>query len=167
MNLPSLRTLILGAVLLTGAFFAGRAAWRALAGDEAAIRRLLADEAAAFNGASALSVLGSFAPDYREETLALSRDELRAGLLWSFLHRRDRASGRYLYRVELPEDVGVELRDGAATASFELTLYEGVAAAERSIWETRVEAELLRGEDGAWRIRRSRHDTIRGAPPRR
>jgi hypothetical protein len=160
-----MRRLLLTAVLLAVAFFAGRAVYYAMAGDETKIRRLFAGEAAAFNDCAGLSILESFAPEWHDETLGVSRPELRGGLLWLFQNRRDAPSRRFLYRVELPDDHPVEVAGDRATATLPLQLFEGLDEQQRVVWELRVQAELER-RDGDWRVVRSRHETVRGAPPR-
>ncbi|MGE3171176.1 MAG: nuclear transport factor 2 family protein [Planctomycetota bacterium] len=164
--MAKLQRVLLFAALAAVAWFGGRAVVRALASDETRIGWLLQGEAASFNGAAMLSVLGSFAPDYRETTVGIDRQALRAALLWAFQNRRDRATGRFLYRVELPaEELQVTVDGDRARAAFALRLFEGLDAAAVLRWELAVEAELERGQDG-WRVARSRHETVTGERPR-
>jgi hypothetical protein len=160
------RRTLLTAILVVAAYFAGRAAYVALAGDETKIRWLFAGEAAAFNGCAGLSVLASFAPDYHDTTADVSRQMLHGGLLWLFQNRRDPQSRRFLYRVELQDDHPVDVAGDRATATLPVRLYEGLDEQERLVWELRVHAELQK-RDGAWWVERSRHETVQGAMPRR
>jgi hypothetical protein len=157
------RALLIAAILIA-AFFAVRAIGRALASDETKIRWLLADEAAAFNDCSMLSVLDHFAPDWQDETTGVSRQALKGGLLYVFQNRRDPKTQRFLYRVEVGE-TDIDVQGERATAKFPLVLHEGIDAAEKPIWELKVTADLGKHE-GSWRIDRSRHETVHGSAPR-
>jgi len=154
-------------VALVAAFFTGRVVYRALASDETRIRWVLEEEAEAFNGARMLTILDGFAPEYRDATTGLKRGELRAALLHVFQSRRDPATRRFLYRVELPEaDLRVEVDGDTARATFRLRLHEGSGAGEELAWELDVAAELER-RDGEWLVIGSRHETLHGGRPRR
>jgi hypothetical protein len=159
------RLLLLAAVLVV-AWFAGRALWFALASDDTRIRRLFAHEAAAFNDTATFSVLESFAPGYHDETLGVSLQVLRAGLVWAFQNRRDPASRRFLLRVALADDFPLAIDGDRATATLPLTLFEGLDERERAVWEVSVTADLER-RDGEWRVVRSKHETTSGSPPGR
>jgi hypothetical protein len=158
------RVLLIAAAAIV-VWFAGHALWRALASDQTKIRWLFAGEAAAFNDAAAFSVLESFASEYRDETLGLSRQSLRGAVLWTFQNRRDPASQRFLLRVAVPDDFALALEGDRATATLPLTLFEGLDTRERTIWDGRATVELER-RDGTWLVVRSRHETVRGALPR-
>ncbi|MBK8095981.1 MAG: hypothetical protein IPK26_02680 [Planctomycetes bacterium] len=158
-----MRRILLAVVLLGVAFVAGRCVWRATASDATKIRWLLEDEAAAFNSCSALSVLASFAPEWRDETTGTSRQLLHGGILWVFRNRRD-AAQRFLFRIELGE-TDIQVDGDQAKATLAMALYEGLDAYERCVWELRVVAHLAR-RDGGWLIERSSHETIRGTVPR-
>lgn len=162
-----MRRVLLTAVLLVLAFLAGRAAWLGLADDATRIRRQFHAQAAAFDAGSAGAATAPFLPDYVDETSGISLTQLRQGLLWLFLHRRDPATPQAGYRVELPDDALTVTVDGAtARADFRLRLQRGTGADTRLVWEAEVAADL-ESLDGEWRIRRSRHRTLQGALPGR
>lgn len=159
-----MKRLLIAALVLVAAWFAGRAVWWAMAGDETRIRRLFATEAERFNDTAVLTVLDSFAPDWRDRTLGVDRATLRAALLWAFQNRR-MPDGAFHYRVELPdEEFDVQVDGDGARARLPLRLYDRTAG-EEPVWELRVDAELGR-QDGAWRVLGSSHETLRGGPPR-
>ena len=160
----NLRRLLLIAAVLVAVYFGVGAILRAFASDETKIRRLFADEAAAFNDCAALSVLSHFAPTWRDETSGVTWQTLRSGLLWVFQNRRDPPSKRFRYRLEVGE-YDVEVQGEQASATVPLVLHEGLDAGEKVIWELSVTAELGK-HDGEWRVDRSRHETVRGAAPR-
>jgi hypothetical protein len=159
-----MRRILLIAALLVLAFFGGRAVWRAMASDQTKIRWLFENEAAAFNGMAALSVLESFAPDWQDETTGTTRQMLRGIAMHVFQNRRDPQTQRFLYRIELGE-LDIEVDGDKAKATVPLVLHQGLDADERRIWELRVMAALAR-KDGNWRVERSRHETVSGAMPR-
>jgi hypothetical protein len=163
-----MRRTLLSAVLIVVAWFAGRAIYVAMASDETRIRWLFEHEAEAFHDANALAALSSFAPEYVDETLQVTRQMLRGGLLWLFQDRRDRESGRLLLRVQYPADFAVQVDGDRATATLPLVFYERSPTTdeESAIWELTVTAELERGEHG-WQVARSQHETVRGGPPGR
>jgi hypothetical protein len=152
-------------VLLAGVtvFFLGRAAIRAMASDETRIGWLLAEEAAAFGGASLLNLLPHFAEDYRDAA-GIGQAKLRGAVVWAWHHERD-ADGRFRWRVALPVGSGLVAVDGdVATAEFPLRLLEGGGDDARVVWELRVRARLQRRE-GEWWIVGSSHETVAGKAP--
>ncbi len=159
------RLLLIGALIFV-AFLAGRALYVSMASDETRIGWLFADEAAAFNSASAFSTLDHFALDYHDDTDGWDLPTLRGAVIWAFQNRRD-AQHRFLLRVELPEQAGTVAVDGdTATAEFPVRLHEGRGSDERLGWELRVTAGLRR-IDGEWRVVRSTHETVSGQRPGR
>jgi hypothetical protein len=80
-------------------------------------------------------------------------------------NRRDQASRRLLLRVDVPDDFALAIDGDRATATLALILFAGLDAQERAAWEVRATVDLER-RDGTWRVVRSRHETVRGAPPR-
>jgi hypothetical protein len=155
---------VLLAVLAVVAWFGGRALWRAMASDETRIGWLVADEAAAFNGAAPLSILSGFAPEYREDTVGLDRNGLRAALLWAFQNQRA-GDGAFRYRVEIaPESLDATVDGDSAQAGFGLLLFDRRTGQDAPIWEIDVKAGLRR-RDGDWSFVRSTHTTLRGQRP--
>ncbi len=159
-----MRRILLGLALAIVAFFVGRAAYRAFVSDRTKIDWLLAEEAAAFNAASMLTVMPNFAADYRDGTSGIDGQSLRAAVLWAWQNHRD-AEGRFTWRLDLPEGAGEVLIDGdAATATFGLQLSEGAGADGRPLWLLEVQAELQK-RDGRWWLTSSRHTTKAGKAP--
>lgn len=162
-----MKRILLGLALLVAAFFVGRAAYRAFVSDRTKIDWLLAEEMAAFNGGSMLTVMPNFAADFRDVTSGIDGQSLRAAVLWAWKNRRD-VEGRFTWRVELPEGSGEVLIEGdAATAKFPLQLSEGAGAGGddgRAVWLLEVQAELQK-RDGRWWLTSSRHETKAGAAP--
>lgn len=166
-SLPSMKRIplfLFAAVLL---FFGGRALRVAMASDATRIGWLLAEEAAAFDGASLLNLLPHFATDFRDDTTGIDQPRLRAAVAWLWQNRRD-AQGQFACRAALPEGAGVVEVDGdTATARFPLQLLARDAPDTRDaepLWELQVEARLQR-RNGAWWLVGSRHETTRGAQP--
>ncbi|MCA8963705.1 MAG: hypothetical protein H6838_13975 [Planctomycetes bacterium] len=155
-----MKRVLLWLSLAIAAFFVGRAAYRAFVGDRTKIDWLLAEEAAAFNEASMLTVMPNFAADFRDGTSGIDGQSLRGAVVWAWQNRRD-AEGNFAWRVDLPEGSGEVLIDGdAATATFPLHLStEGGA-----VWELEVQAELQK-RDGRWWLTGSRHTTKAGKAP--
>lgn len=160
-----MKRILLGLCLLLAAFFVGRAACRAFASDETKIDWLLAEEVAAFNAASMLSVMPNFAADYRDATSGVDGQSLRAAVMWAWKNRRD-AAGRFTWRVDLPTDSSEVLVDGdTATATFVLQLFEGVGDdGGESMWQLQVQAELHK-RAGRWWLTSSTHQTTSGKAP--
>lgn len=157
------RPLLIIAVLVA-AFFGGRAIWRARASDETRIRWLFEGEAEAFNEGQGLYSTGSFAPDWQDETAGINTQSLRSVVMWMWQHRRDPATKRFLHRVELGE-MQIAVEGDRAQATVPMALHQGLDKNERKVWELTVTADLAR-KDGAWRIERTRHETVSGAAPR-
>ncbi|MBL8725969.1 MAG: hypothetical protein JNK49_18130 [Planctomycetes bacterium] len=146
-------------------YFGGRALYFALASDTTKIGRLLADEAAAFQGANILHLLPGFATDYRDDTTGADVRSLRAAVLWLWQNRRN-AQGEFGWRVALPEGAGlVEVDGDAATAKFPLQLFDRVEADAEPRCELQVEARLAR-RSGDWWLVGSQHVTTAGRLPR-
>ena len=151
------------AVVAVLAWFGGRALWRAMASDETRIAWVLEDEAAAFNGAAALSILAGFAPEYRDDTVNIDKNMLRAALLWAFQNRRD--GDRFRYRVEIaPDSLRTQVDGDVAQAEFGLRLFDARAGDATPSWEIAVKARLHR-RDGEWFLLHSTHSTLRGDRP--
>lgn len=163
-TLPAMPRRFLGLVAAAAILWLGIALFGRHLGDEDRIRGLFAAEASHFNACRALSVLDSFASDYRDDTTGLGRQELRAGLLWLFQNRRDPATRRFAYRLEVDEELPVAVDGDRAQATLRFRLHEGQDPDPRVRWEAEVTAGLER-RDGRWSIVGSRHRTLQGRPP--
>lgn len=136
-----------------------------MASDPTKIGWLLADEAAAFHGASVLHLVPGFAPDYHDDTTGLDQQSLRSAVLWLWQNKHD-AEGHFAFSVDLPEGAGlIEVDGDTATAKFPLQLFDRVAADAAPVWEIDVEARLRR-HGSEWQIVGSRHKTTGGKAPR-
>ena len=162
-----MKRVLLAVALLIVAVVAGRAIYIASASDETRIRWVLQEEAEDFNNAAVLGILSGFASDYRDLTTGLDRPSLRGALVFVYQNRRDPREGRFLYRVELPEDaLQIDVDGDRAVATFPLRLYEGLDEAATLTWEVEITADLeLR--QGEWVIVQSRHETLQGERPGR
>lgn len=161
-----MKRILLTAVLVALAFFAGRAIYLAMASDQTRIGWLFAAEAEAFNSTSAFSVLSHFALDYRDDTVGFDLQMLRGAVLWVFQQHGDPEQPSR-WHVELPEAAGsVTVAGDTASAELPLRLYGGRDADAKLLWEVKVTAQLRR-VDGDWRIARSTHATTQGRMPDR
>lgn len=149
-------------------FFGGRMLLDALASDETKIRRMVADAAEAYNGASARGVVAPLVDDWRDGNSGLDRDTLRLILARTFLTDRDSKTRELLTRVSVDDaTVVIELDEAdpdrgrvAALARFERRR----AGTWEESWVVQIEADLRR-IDGDWRVVDTERVSKRGRQP--
>lgn len=149
----------------------GRALVRAFASDETRIRWMLASMEEGYNTGDVGDAVAPLHRDWSHEGTELDRDLIRAGLARELFQDRDPRTKKLRRRVELDPGsvevaVGEDGADVALVARFARLDPRPDAGAEDEaawgvVWTARIEAELVRTDDG-WRILRSRHADVEG-----
>ena len=154
------RRIFLGAATATLVALVVYAIWSASVSDETRVRWLLQDAVQDFN-ATSKSCMTPLADDWRDTTVReLDRATLSRAITALFFRFVDAKSKAFTLHLTLPEDT-LQIDTEAGTATFELHLDEAGGA----LWHVRVDAQLEQ-VDGAWRVRRSSHETLQGRRPR-
>lgn len=136
-----------------------------LASDETQIRWRLTGMVDRFNGAHRRGFMEGVADDYRDETMRFDHAQLRDLLAFLFLRERDQASGAFLHRVVLPEEIRIDIDDsGVATAEFPAHFYRLENQGESPDWEIDVRVKLVENDAG-WQVTSSRFTPTAGRRP--
>jgi hypothetical protein len=140
------------AALLALVVLAGRWVWRALAPDETKIRWVCEDMLDGFNEMRTARVARGLAPDFRDESSGLTREEVREVCRYAFLNELDPKDKSFAYRAEfVPEVWKVKVAEGTpkrATATLGARFFDKRGGKERLFWEARVEGEFALGDEG-------------------
>jgi hypothetical protein len=87
---------------------------------------------------------------------------LLRGLAMEIRGERSSSSGEWPYRAEVPEEqLRITVDGDEATVEAEALFRRRHQEEWHLVWQMRVQAELVRTEDG-WRFTRSRHENVEG-----
>ena|ERR1051326_3597878 len=147
-------------------WFAGRALVHALVSDETSIRWKIEAACAGFDATRMNPILDLLAPDYREETLGFSREDVRGAVASIFFSEKDPRTKRFPYRIELVADdlaIDVEKPDAKrARVALHARVVDTRDGGARNAWEFRVNGTMEKYGDG-WRLTSSTHETVTGS----
>jgi len=138
----------------------------ASASDDTRIRWLVADMLEGFNDSRAGRVVSGLSEDFSEDTVHVSREEIKGFLLQLFLTERDPETKEFRFKAEI-SDLQISVKGGdppKASARLTATLLQKSGAQWASAWVVDVEAGLGK-EDGDWKFFRSRHTSREGRRP--
>jgi hypothetical protein len=147
--------LITGALILV--WFGGHAVVMRLAPDDALIRWRIESMVDGFNDSTVRPVIAGFAPEYEDETSGYGREDVLQVLRGMFFTEREQGTGKFLFRVEVPEDsISIELDEDAGTARVTLLahFFRRRGGAEEPYWDAAIDARMADVE-GGWRFTRS------------
>jgi len=140
---------------------------QALVSEETRIRRLLHGMERDFNKEKAGAVADGLSDEFREETVGLGKEEIRAILVQGILTMRDPATKSFAYRVTLSKDdlrISLSPEDPKKAEVAVRARFDEVRGGKRKLaWEVEIDAALKKG-DGGWKVVRARHRTIDGSP---
>lgn len=156
--METLKKLGIGALVLGLSWVAWTRARTSLATPEQRIRWRLEEMAEGFHDNVLRRVVRGFHPDYRDSAGA-DRDDVQGALVYLFFQDRDPETGRFAYRLELPEPelaIRIDPEDGRrATVTLRAVFHRARRGQEEVWWDTRATLDFVK-EDGEWRILQSR-----------
>jgi len=131
--------------------------------DEERIQAKVEEMLEGFNEAKAATCLRGLSPNWRDGQTGIARGFLARVLHGSLFQEEDPQTKRFLYRVELEEQLAIVLDpEEGERASIEMlahfeTLRDG---AWSSTWRVRVEAEMKKDPDRGWEAIRTERETL-------
>lgn len=159
-----MKRLLLVLIAIPVLWLAGRALVHALASDETQILWHVEAVREGYNSGDIGDVMVRIHRDWRHERPGVDREMLKGGLLQEFFQDRHPSTKELLRRVDVDQD-SIEVRVEGDEAQLGLEAWFSRRGREdewNEVWRARIEADLVRTEDG-WRIQRSRHEDLSGS----